>query len=128
MRRSGKAAVLLGLLVAGLAAISPGLKASETGKSVREGEAVVTELGPNASAVTYWVTTSDGWQVVTTVETVINRDSASEQHAVVRFSAALLPHQSQMISVPLAIGEQQPVLRIRRIGDQIEITRIRRAA
>jgi len=127
MKRFGKAPVLLGLLAAGLAAIPPQPRAGEISNTVREGQAVVTELGPNASAITYWVITSDGWQVVTTVDTVVNRDSATEQHAIVRFSAALLPRQSQTISVPLAIGEQQPVLRIQRIGDQIEITRIRGA-
>jgi hypothetical protein len=40
---------------------------------VHESQAVVTELGPNASATTYWVTTSDGWQVVTTVDMVHRR-------------------------------------------------------
>jgi hypothetical protein len=36
----------------------------------------------------------------------------------------LLPGQSQLISVPFAIGEQQQVLRVRRLGDEIEIARI----
>jgi hypothetical protein len=47
-----------------------------------------------------------------------------EKHAVVRFSAVLLPGQSQLISVPVAIGEPQQVLRIRRLGDQIEVARV----
>jgi hypothetical protein len=34
----------------------------------------------------YWVSEADGWHVVTTVDTVIWRDSDVEQHAVVRFS------------------------------------------
>jgi hypothetical protein len=62
--------------------------------------------------------------VVTTVDTVISRDGDAEQHAVVRFSSVLLPGQSQLISVPFAIGEQQQVLRIRRLGDQIEVAKI----
>ena len=41
-----------------------------------------------------------------------------------RFSATLLPGQTQLISVPFAVGEQQQVLRIRRIGDAIEVERI----
>ena len=91
---------------------------------MREGQAVMTELDANASAITYWVKQSDGWHVVTTVDSVIGRDADAEQHAVVRFSSVLLPGQSQLISVPFAIGEQQQVLRVRRLGDQIEIARI----
>ena len=124
MRRFGTAAVLLGVLAAGLAGIAPASRASEIRSTVREGQAVVTELSPNASAITYWVKTSDGWQAVTTVDTVINRDSASEQHAIARFAAVLLPGQSQTVSVPFPIGEHQPVLRIRRLGDQIEVARV----
>jgi len=42
----------------------------------------------------------------------------------VRFASVLLPGQSQLISVPFAIGEQQQVLRIRRLGDRIEVARV----
>jgi hypothetical protein len=52
----------------------------------------------------------------------------AEEHAVVRFSSVLLPGQSQLISVPLAIGERQQVLRIRRLGGQIEVARVPGAA
>jgi hypothetical protein len=117
-------AALAGILIAGLVSISPPLKAGPIGDTVHEGRAIVTELGPHASAITYWVTTSNGWQIVTTVNTVVNRDSASEQHAIVRFSAVLLPGQSQIVSVPVPIGEQQPVLRIRRLGNHIEVARV----
>jgi len=117
-------ATLAGLLAAGLATASPSLHASRVDNSVREGQAIATVLSPNAKAVTYWVVASDGWEVVTTVDTVISRDGDAEHHAVVRFSAMLLPGQSQLISVPFAIGEQQQVLRIRRLGDQIEIVRL----
>src|SRR5262249_749556 len=127
MTTFGKTLAVLGFLAAGVAAIAPELRAGEAANTVREGQAVVTPLGPDASAVTYWRITSAGWKVVTRVDTVINRDGAAEQHAVVRFSAALLPRQSQVISVPVAIGEQQPVLRIERVGDHIEVTRIRGA-
>jgi hypothetical protein len=84
---------------------------------------VVTELSANASAITYWVSASDGWLVVTTVDTVFGQDGDAEKHAVVRFSAVLLVGQSQQISVPGAIGEPQQVLRIRRLGDHIEVAR-----
>ena len=86
---------------------------------------MTTELGPNASAITYWASgSSEGWRVVTTVDTVIEQNGDAEKHAVVRFSSVLLPGQSQLISVPFPIGEQQQVLRIRRLGDQIEIARV----
>jgi hypothetical protein len=119
-----KAAGLAGILVAVFATVTPDLKAARLNNAVREGQAVVTELGANASAITYWVRESDGWHVVTTVDTVNGQDSGAEKHAVVRFSSLLLPGQSQLISVPFAFGERQQVLRIRRLGDQIEVARV----
>jgi hypothetical protein len=119
-----KAAGLAGILVAVFATVTPELKADQLNNAVRQRQAVTTELGPNASAVTYWVSEPDGWHVVTTVDTVIEQNGDTEKHAVVRFSSILLPGQSQLISVPFPIGEQQQVLRIRRLGDQIEVARI----
>jgi len=69
----------------------PELKADQLNNAVREGQAVTTELGANASAITYWVSRSDGWHLVTTVDTVIGKDGNAEKHAVVRFSSVLLP-------------------------------------
>jgi hypothetical protein len=107
------------------ATVTPELKADPLHTAVREGQAVTTELGPNASAITYWASgASEGWCVVTTVDTVIEQNGDTEKHAVLRFSSVLLPGQSQLISVPFPIGEQQQVLRIRRLGDQIEVARI----
>ncbi len=119
-----KAAGLAAILVIVFATVTPDLKAAQLNTAVRERQAVVTELGANASAITYWVSESDGWHVVTTVDTVIRQDGDAEKHAVVRFSSVLLPGQSQLISVPFAIGERQQVLRIRRLGDQIEVARV----
>ena len=48
----------------------------------------------------------------------------ADHHAVARFSAVLFPGQVQVISVPYALGEQQQVLRVRRIDDRIEIARV----
>jgi hypothetical protein len=118
-----KAAGLAGILAAFLATV-PELKADQPNKAVREGHAVTTELGGNAAAITYWVSKSDGWHVVTTVDTVIDRNGSAEKHAIVRFSSVLLPGQSQSISIPFAIGERQQVLRIRRLGDRIEVARV----
>jgi hypothetical protein len=117
-----KAAALAGILAAVLAT-TPGLTADQPNNAVREGHAVTTELSGNASAVTYWVSKSDGWHVVTTVDTVTGRNGDAEKHAIVRFSSVLLPGQSQLVSVPSAIGERQQVLRIRRLGDRIEVAR-----
>ena len=118
-----KAAALAGILVAVFATV-PKLRADQPDNAVREGHAVTTELGGNAAAVTYWVSKSDGWHVVTTVDAMIEQNGDAEKHAVVRFSSVLLPGQSQLISVPLAIGERQQVLRIRRLGDQVEVARV----
>ena len=124
MTSFAKAAGLAGILVAVLATATPELKADQLTGAVREGHAVTTELGANASAVTYWVAGSDGWHVVTTVDSVIERNGDADKHAVVRFSSVLLPGQSQSISVPFAVGERQQVLRIRRLGDRIEVARV----
>ena len=66
----------------------------------------------------------DGWHVVTTVEIVFGQDTDAERHAVARFVGVLLPGQSQLISVPVAIGERQRALRVRRIGNWIEVAPI----
>jgi hypothetical protein len=75
-------------------------------------------LGDNASALTYWVDRSDGRHVVTTIDTVIG---GTEQHAVVRFSAVLQPGQSQIVSIPAGDSAQARELRIRYIGDGVEL-------
>jgi hypothetical protein len=123
MTNSVKAASLVGILVGVLTTATPALPATQLDNAVREGQAVETKLDANTSAITYWVSESDGWQVVTTVDAVIGQDN-EEKHAVVRFSSLLLPGQSQLISVPFAIGAQQQVLRIRRLNDGIEMARV----
>ena len=92
--------------------------------SVRENQAVVTRLGNNATAVSYWASMPDGRHVVTTVDTVVANDTAAEQHSIVRFAAILSDGQEQLISVPMALGEAAQVLRIRRIGSRIEMERV----
>lgn len=80
-------------------------------------------VSADASAISYWISTPEGAEVVTTIDTVSGRDTDAEHHAITRFSARLLPGQTQLISVPVAIGQEQPVLSIRRVGNQIEMTR-----
>ncbi|HEY2402075.1 MAG TPA: hypothetical protein VGI23_17100 [Steroidobacteraceae bacterium] len=119
-----KAAYVAGVLAVGATTVAPQLQAAQLTNTVREGQGVTTELSDNASAITYWVNAADGWHVVTTVDTVADQNGDTEEHAVVRFASVLQPGQSQLISVPFAVGEQQQALRIRRLGDQIEIERV----
>jgi hypothetical protein len=92
--------------------------------TIGENQAILTAVGPNTSAVVYWEKQKEVWQVVTTVDVVTAPDSDAETHAVVRFAAELLPGQSQLISVPVASGAEQQVIRIRRVGDRIEVSRV----
>jgi hypothetical protein len=119
-----KAAYVVGVLAVGVTTVAPQPQAAQLTSTVREGQGVTTELSGNASAITYWVNEADGWHVVTTVDTVMGQNGDTEEHAVVRFASVLLPGQSQLVSVPFAVGERQQVLRIRRLGDQIEIERL----
>ena len=119
-----KAATLAGILMVVLATTVFAQNATQLDNALPEGQAVVTALSANSTAITYWVSASDGWHVVTTVDTVFGLDSDAESHAVVRFSAVLLPGQCQLISVPGPVGEPQQVLRIRRLGDHIEVVRL----
>lgn len=124
MTNYGKATGLAGILAVALATTAQALSATPLDNAVREGQAVVTQLDANTSAITYWVNESDGWHVVTTVDTVMGWHGDAEELAVVRFSSLLLAGQSQLISVPVAVGERQQVLRIRRLGDHIEVAQV----
>src|SRR4051812_29339337 len=92
-------------------------------KTAGEGQAITTELGGNAKAITYWTNRPEGALVVTTVDTVTNAETDAEQHAVVRLQSTLQPGQVQEISVPLALGTAQPVLRIERVADQVTVSK-----
>jgi len=111
------------ILVAGAVALAQPLWAGSA-KTVGAGQAVTTELGGNARAVTYWTSHPEGARVVTTVDSVSAADTEAEQHAVVRLATTLQDGQAQEISVPLSVGEQQPVLRIERIGDAITVSTV----
>ena len=128
------AAAFGALIVAGSAGISytdepvhhPHDRANHHPKqeSVAENQAVVTRLGNGATVVSYWASAADGWHLVTTVDTVVAADTETEQHLIVRFSATLQPGQEQLVSVPGAPGTEQQALRIRRVGDNIQMMRI----
>src|SRR5262245_54767668 len=96
MNTAGAAGILMAALVANGSA-----RATDT---VPEGQAVTMQLGPDTSAISYWTRSADGWHVVTTVDTVMSRDSDAERHVIVRSSAVLLPGQEHDITVPVAIG------------------------
>lgn len=121
MERFAKTAVFAGVL---LAALATDAAAAQPEDAVPARQPVVTELSAEASAMTFWVIEREGWRVVTIVDTVVAQETDAEKHAVVRFSSVLLPGQSQLISVPLARGEQQQVLRISRINDRIRVERV----
>lgn len=123
MTRIVRVAAGAGLAIAMLAVATSSLNAADRVGSAREGQAVLITLGDDASALTYWVDGAQGWQVVTTIDTRIGSEGDQEGHAVVRFTALLLPGQEQSISVPVAVGAPQPSLRIRRVADHIEIER-----
>lgn len=121
MERFAKTAAFAGIL---LAALATDAAAAQPEDAVPARQPVVTELSAEASAMTFWVIEREGWRVVTIVDTVVAHETDAEKHAVVRFSSVLLPGQSQLISVPLARGEQQQVLRISRINDRIRVERV----
>ncbi len=121
MSRFAKIVGFSGALLALFATSSPCPRADQVDQRLSEGQAVQAELNGNASAITYWVSEPDGWHVVTTVDTVIAQNSDAENHAVVRFEAVLLPGQSQAISVPFPLGEQPRILRIRRLGNKLQV-------
>ncbi len=122
-----KAAGFAAIFAAGLASATAQLNAADPNSTVREGQGVTTHLSANASAITYWVNEADGWHVVTTVDILIGQTGDSGNHAIVRFSSVLLPGQSQTISVPVPVGERQQALRIRRLGDRLEIEQVPRS-
>jgi hypothetical protein len=106
------------------ASTEPATASNAQHHGVAEGQAVVTELGSHAKAVTYWAQRPEGAVVVTTVDTVSDADTDAERHAVVRLQSVLQPGQAQEISVPLAIGEAQPVLRVERVGDLVSVSKV----
>src|SRR5262249_32314791 len=117
---------MAGILVSALLSVLSPAGADEISKALPEGQAVTTELSTDASAISYWVSTPEGPQVVTTIDIVSGRDTDAEHHAIARFSTRLVPGQTQLISVPVAVGQEQPALSIRRVEGRIEVTRVPR--
>ena len=121
----------LALAIALMTGVVGAANAAESRSALPQRANVATDLGNNVSAFTYWVDEADGIHVVTTIDAVVGGETVPEQdrHAIVRFSALILPGQSQVISVPGPVGSQSQVLRIRRLGNRfgtfdIEVDRI----
>ena len=72
------AARLASVTIALLVSSAFELRAAEPDSGVRERKAVITELGSNASATTYWFAQPDGWHVVTTIDIALEPDGAAE--------------------------------------------------
>lgn len=89
---------------------------------VAEKQAIVTSLGGNAAAVTYWVQGSKGYEVITTVDAAAGEENA--RPAVVRVSSVLQPGQQQVVSVPGSVGREGATLRISRVADRIEVEKV----
>jgi hypothetical protein len=121
----------LALAIALMTGVVGTASAAESRSALPQRANVTTDLGNNVSAFTYWVDEADGIHVVTTIDAVVGGEAVPEQdrHAIVRFSALILPGQSQVISVPGLVGSQSQALRIRRLGNRfgtfdIEVDRI----
>ncbi len=119
MRACGAAA--LAAMLAAAAPLARNGARPENGVQLREGEVVVTDLGGDSHATTYWVDQPEGYRVVTMVETApgeASRRAGAQHHSVVQFSMVLWPGQTQTITVP---GPSLPTISIRRDGDRVQI-------
>jgi len=115
-----KIAGVAGLLATAAVTVAAASFASDAG--VGEKQAIVTDLGGKAAAVTYWVQGAQGYEVITTVDAASGDQDA--RPAVVRVSATLQPGQQQIISVPGAIGSEGSALRISRVANRIHVEKV----
>lgn len=106
-----------------LAAAAPADGAPSDG-TIQGADAAATRLAPGIGAFTYWLN-GPGGEVVTLVRVKRNHSAAAlpdDRDLVFRFSVVLVPGQTQTISVPGIDWGQPPTLRIRRVGETIEVT------
>ena len=104
------------LALAGTLALSAGQGRAEP---LPQGAAVVTPLGAEASAVTYWVDGPEGFRVVTTVAS--GDADRQDPCAVVRLSTVLRPGQTQTVSVPGPAGSPPRAMLFRRSVGGVEV-------
>jgi hypothetical protein len=91
--------------------------ASAQADTLRPGEAYLSHVATDTSAVTYWNEGKSGYDVVTTLEIKQQTNSS-----IVRFVSTLGPGQSQVISVPGPANGPSRALTITRIGNHVEIS------
>src|ERR1700736_2634520 len=115
---SGAAAIAIAL-----AAAAPS-KGASPHSTIQGKNAAVTHLARGVGAFTYWMNGADG-DVITIVR-VSQNDSgnaaAKDRDFVLRFSTVLAPGQTQTISVAGIDWDDPPTIRIRRLGETIEVT------
>jgi hypothetical protein len=89
---------------------------------LREGQAAVTQLSPDASAVTYFVDRPDGFHVIVTVRTRHDADAdALHQPPAIRFSSRILAGQTIDLSTQEATGSADTVLEITRRAERVAV-------
>ena len=88
---------------------------SAAAQRLDQGACIVTPLGQNSSAVTYWIDVPQGFLVVTTIDTVKAEEASDEEHhAIVRISMVLRPGQTQTVQIffspeaPIKTTDKQP--------------------
>jgi hypothetical protein len=111
-----------GLAIA-LAGAAPAKTSPQEG-TIQGRQAAVTHLAPGVSAFTYWMNGADG-EVVTLVRLSENgptQAGTDSRDFVLRFTVVLAPGQTQTISVPGIDWGRPPTIRIRRLGETIEVT------
>jgi hypothetical protein len=126
LKRSRLPQVLLQLAgVAGLAMVLAAAAPAKTplqAGTIQGTQAAVTHLAPGVSAFTYWMNGADG-EVITLVRLSQNGlTRAGSLDFVLRFTVVLAPGQTQTISVPGIDWGNPPTIRIRRLGETIEVT------
>jgi hypothetical protein len=89
---------------------------------LREGEATVTQLTPDASAVTYLVDRPDGFHVIVTVRARHDAGAdALHQPPAIRFSSRILAGQTIDLSMQEAAGVADTVLEITRRAERVAV-------
>jgi len=98
-------------------------------QELREGQTAVTQLSPNASAVTYFVDRPDGYHLFVTVRPA--HDAAADalhQPPALRFTSRIVPGQTIDVSMPDASGPSDTVMQITRRADRIAVQTVHSAA
>ena len=124
INRLPKAAMLGGSVAVAIAltAAAPS-KAPQPYGTIQGTDAAVTHLADGVGAFTYWLNGAGG-EVITFVRASNGSADAGakDRDFVVRFSTVLAPGQTQTIAIPGIDWANPPTIRIRRLGETIEVT------